>query len=90
MPEQPVDQLRDPRQGPPLILAPAVRRRASLQLGLQPFCLVIVELTAVERIDPVHEAQLLTYLRISNTWLRLLINFNVPVLKDGILRRVLG
>jgi GxxExxY protein len=52
--------------------------------------LVIVELKAVEKIDPVHEAQLLTYLRLTNVWLGLLINFNVPVLKDGIRRRVMG
>jgi len=51
---------------------------------------VVVELKAVEAIDPVHEAQLLTYLRLSNLWLGLLINFHVPVLKDGIMRRVLG
>lgn len=52
--------------------------------------LVIVELKAIEKFDPVHEAQLLTYLRLTNVWLGLLINFNVPVLKDGIRRRVLG
>jgi GxxExxY protein len=51
---------------------------------------VVIELKTVERLDPVHEAQLLTYLRLSNHWLGLLINFNVPVLKDGIMRRVLG
>jgi GxxExxY protein len=51
---------------------------------------VVVELKAVEAIDPVHEAQLLTYLRLSSLWLGLLINFHVPVLKDGIMRRVLG
>jgi len=52
--------------------------------------LVIVELKAVERIEPIHEAQLLTYLRLKNLWLGLLINFNVPVLKDGIRRLVSG
>jgi GxxExxY protein len=52
--------------------------------------LVIVELKAVERIEPIHEAQLLTYLKLSNLWLGLLINFNVPVLKDGIRRIVNG
>lgn len=51
---------------------------------------VVVELKAVEGLDPVHEAQLLTYLRLTNVWLGLLINFNVPVLKSGIRRRVLG
>jgi len=52
--------------------------------------LVIVEFKAVERIEPIHEAQLLTYLKLSNVWLGLLINFNVPVLKDGIRRIVNG
>ena len=50
---------------------------------------VVVELKAVEGILPVHQAQLLTYLRWSGLRVGLLINFNVPVLKDGIRRRVL-
>ena len=50
---------------------------------------VIVELKAVERVIPVHEAQLLTYMRLTGIHVGLLINFNVPVLKDGICRRVL-
>jgi len=52
--------------------------------------LVILELKAVLEIKPIHEAQLLTYLRLKNLWLGLLINFNVPVLKDGIKRLVNG
>ena len=50
--------------------------------------LVIVELKTVEHIGPIHEAQLLTYLKLSELWLGLLVNFNVPVLKDGIRRIV--
>ncbi|MDQ7066140.1 MAG: GxxExxY protein [candidate division KSB1 bacterium] len=50
--------------------------------------LVIVESKSVQEIDPIHEAQLLTYLRIANLWLGLLINFNVKRLKDGIRRIV--
>ncbi|HUE99973.1 MAG TPA: GxxExxY protein [Anaerolineales bacterium] len=50
---------------------------------------VIVELKAVERVIPVHETQLLTYMRLTGIRVGLLINFNVPVLKDGIYRRVL-
>jgi GxxExxY protein len=50
---------------------------------------VIVELKAVERVISVHEAQLLTYMRLTGIRVGLLINFNVPVLKDGIYRRVL-
>jgi GxxExxY protein len=50
---------------------------------------VIVELKAVEKVLPVHEAQLLTYMRLAGIRVGLLIKFNVPVLKDGIYRRVL-
>jgi GxxExxY protein len=50
---------------------------------------VVVELKAVERVIPVHEAQLLTYMRLTGIRVGLLINFNVPVVKDGIYRRVL-
>jgi GxxExxY protein len=50
---------------------------------------VIVELKAVEILLPLHEAQLLTYLKIANRRLGLLINFNVPLIRDGIKRRIL-
>jgi GxxExxY protein len=52
--------------------------------------LVLIELKSVEKLEPIFDAQLLTYLRLSKRWLGLLINFNVPVLRDGIQRRVLG
>jgi GxxExxY protein len=48
-----------------------------------------VELKSVEHLCAIHEAQLLTYLRLSRTRVGLLINFNVPVLRKGIVRRVL-
>jgi len=51
---------------------------------------VVVEVKAIEAIAPIHEAQLLTYLRLGGWHIGLLINFNVVVLKDGIRRRVLG
>ncbi len=51
---------------------------------------VVVELKAVEEVHPIHEAQLLTYLRLGGWKAGLLINFNVAYLKDGITRRVLG
>lgn len=50
---------------------------------------VLVELKSIEQILPIHHAQLLTYLRLSGRKIGLLINFNVPVLKNGIVRRVL-
>ncbi|WP_010587059.1 GxxExxY protein [Schlesneria paludicola] len=49
---------------------------------------VIVEIKAVDQLAPVHTAQLLTYLRLTECPLGLLMNFNVPVLKDGIRRVV--
>ena len=51
---------------------------------------LIVELKAVEKLAPIHEAQVISYLKITNHPLALLINFNVPVLKDGIKRIVLS
>ena len=51
---------------------------------------LVVELKAVEKLLPVHEAQLISYLKLSNTHVGLLINFNVPVLVDGVRRRVVG
>ncbi len=50
---------------------------------------LILEIKAVERFMPVHEAQLLTYLKLTRITTGLLLNFNSPVLKDGIRRLVL-
>jgi GxxExxY protein len=50
---------------------------------------VVVELKSMDAILPIHEAQLLTYLRLTRCEVGLLINFNVPMLKEGIVRRVL-
>ena len=50
---------------------------------------LIVELKAVEQLAPVHDAQLLTYLKLSGIHTGLLLNFNVPLLRDGIRRLVL-
>jgi GxxExxY protein len=50
---------------------------------------VVVELKSIEQILPIHQAQLLTYLRLAGKKVGLLINFNVAVLKNGIVRRVL-
>ena len=50
---------------------------------------LIVELKAVDRVQPVHEAQLLTYMKLAHIPVGLLINCNVPRLKDGIKRYVL-
>jgi len=51
---------------------------------------VVVELKAIDQLAPIHEAQLLSYLKLSGCPIGLLINFNVEFLKDGIKRRVLN
>ena len=58
--------------------------RADMMIGKQ----IVVEVKAVETIRPIHEAQLLTYLRLSGARVGLLFNFNVIQLIDGITRRV--
>ena len=50
--------------------------------------MVVVEVKAVEKMIPIHEAQLVTYLKLSGYPIGLLINFNVPLIKDGIRRMV--
>lgn len=51
---------------------------------------VIAELKTIDKISPIHEAQLLTYMKLLNIRVGLIINFNVPVLKNGIRRKVLN
>src|SRR3989304_9511334 len=72
---------------------PVVYKDVKLECGYRIDLLVegriVVELKAVEALGPIHEASILTYLRLSGCSLGLLINFNVPVLKDGIRRYIL-
>lgn len=49
---------------------------------------VIVELKSIERVEKIHKMQLLSYLRLSGLQVGLLINFNVPILVDGVSRIV--
>jgi len=51
---------------------------------------IIVELKAVEKINPIHEVQLVTYLKLSGKKIGLLINFNEVLLKNGIKRKING
>lgn len=51
---------------------------------------VVVELKSVRKLEPIHEAQLLTYLRLAEKRYGLLLNFNVPVMKQGIRRLLNG
>ncbi|PWH14990.1 MAG: GxxExxY protein [Anaerolineae bacterium] len=72
---------------------PVVYKDVRLDIGYRLDLLVedsvIVELKAVEQLLPIHEAQLISYLKLSGYRLGLLINFNVLILKDGIRRRAL-
>jgi GxxExxY protein len=71
---------------------PVVYREVKLDCGYRLDLLVeeavIVEVKAVDRLAPIHQAQLLSYTRLSGCKVGLLINFNVKVLKDGIRRVV--
>jgi GxxExxY protein len=67
-----------------------MRLETGLLLDLLVDDLVIVELKAVEQMHPLYDAQLLTYLKLAKKNLGLLINFNVPLIKQGIKRIVLS
>jgi GxxExxY protein len=75
------------------IKVPVVYKGINLDCGYQLDLMVentvILELKAVERITSIHEAQLLTYLKLMNKPAGFIINFNVPVLRAGIVRKVL-
>ena len=76
------------RQFPIPVIYESIQIEAGFQADLLVEGKVIVELKSIEAIAPVHHKQLLTYLRLSNTRLGLLLNFNVPRLKEGIIRMV--
>jgi GxxExxY protein len=71
---------------------PVVYKRVKLDCGYRLDIVVenaiILELKSCEKIEPIHRAQLLTYLKLSSLNLGLLLNFNVPVMRDGIVRIV--
>ena len=67
----------------------AVRLDCGYRLDLLVEESVIVELKCVEELNDLHKAQLLTYLKLSQLKVGLLPNFNVPLMKDGIVRMVL-
>jgi GxxExxY protein len=82
--------IRFDRQVPLPVIYKSVRLDCAYRLDLAIEDMLVAELKTVERILPVHEAQLLTYLRLSGRTTGLILNFHVPVLKDGIRRLVLG
>jgi GxxExxY protein len=73
---------------------PLVYEEVKLECGYRMDLLVeqavVVEVKSIEALTPIHEAQTLSYLRLSGCKLALLINFNVTVLKDGIRRFING
>ncbi len=75
------------------VAVPVVYKDTHLETGYRIDMLVeeqvILELKAVDAVHPVFEAQLLTYMKLSNRRLGYLINFNVPLMKDGIRRYIL-
>ena len=78
------------RQKPLAVSYKGVKLDCGYRLDVVVGGLVILELKAVDQVEPIHEAQLLTYLKLSGLKLGILINFNVPLLKDGIKRIVNG
>ncbi|HKT18434.1 MAG TPA: GxxExxY protein [Stellaceae bacterium] len=66
-----------------------IQLEAGFRIDLLVNGLIVAELRTVERLLPIHEAQLLTYLKLSAKRLGLLLNFNVPRIKDGIRRLAL-
>ena len=67
-----------------------IRLQCGYRLDLLVAGAVVVEVKSVETLTPVHEAQLLTYLRLGGWRMGLLINFNVPILKQGIRRKIMS
>jgi GxxExxY protein len=78
--------LRVERQKPMPLVYDNVRIECSYRADLLVEGMVILELKAVERLDPIHSSQLYTYLKLSDCPVGLIINFNVLLLKDGIKR----
>jgi GxxExxY protein len=76
------------RQVPLPVVYKGVRLDCGYRLDVLVHDQVIVELKTVERLMPIHEAQMLTYLKLSGVRTGLLLNFNSAVLKDG-LRRIM-
>ena len=76
------------RQKPIPLVYKDIKLECGYRLDLLVASRVIVEIKAIECIAPIHETVMLTYLRLSNVPLGLLLNFHVPILKDGIRRFV--
>ena len=78
------------RQKPMPVQYKGVRLDCGYRLDFLIAGLVVVEIKAVEALLPIHQAQLLSYLKLGGWKLGLLINFHAPLLREGIKRVVLG
>lgn len=74
------------RQIPVPVIYKEIKLECGYRIDLLVEGMVIIELKAVDMFHPVHEAQILTYMKFSNKSLGLLINFNVTLLKNGLKR----
>ena len=76
------------RQKPLPVIYKGIELDCGYRLDVVVEKIIILELKSCEKIEPIHKAQLLTYLRLSGLHLGLILNFNVPVMRDGIVRVV--
>ena len=80
--------LSNERQKPLPVIYKGIELDCGYRLDIVVENTIILELKSCEKIEPIHKAQLLTYLRLSGLHLGLILNFNVPVMRDGIVRIV--
>lgn len=78
------------RQKPVAVRYKGIQLDAGFRIDFLVGGLVVVELKAVDALAPIHEAQVITYLKLSGCKLGLLLNFNVRVLRDGVRRLALN
>ncbi len=77
------------RQKPVPIIYKEVKLECGYRIDILVNNLVVLELKSVDALSPVHEAQILTYMKFAEKKIRLLMNFNVTVLKNGLKRYIL-
>jgi GxxExxY protein len=78
--------LKIERQKPILVIYKEIKLDCGYRIDILVENIIVIELKTVEEFNPVHEAQILTYLKFAKKPLGLLLNFNVSVLKNGIRR----
>jgi len=82
--------LKVSRQVPVPIIYKGVKMEKAFYIDLLVEEEIIIELKVVEKVLPVHEAQLISYLKLADKRLGFLMNFNAPLMKNGIKRRING